>query len=274
VFEFQNPQGTIVNRQVKSTSENGFYRLATATVADAPTGNWMARIKVGGTEFSQQVKIETIKPNRLKINLDFGSDKILSQEIRGNLDVKWLHGAPGKNLKAEFDVTLSRGNTTFPKYNDYVFEEPSRTYTSETQSIFEGNTDAEGKAVFQATLPSTAGFPWLYDRGFSRKVFEESGNFSIDRFSLPYYPFTSYVGLKVPAGERYSGMLYTDTTQRLDVVFLDINGAPVPRSNATISLYRLDRYWWWDNSHDNIANYIEGNNAQLITSGQIKCSGW
>ena len=269
VFELQNPQGTIVNRQVKSTSENGFYRLATATMPDAPTGNWMARIKVGGTEFNQQVKIETIKPNRLKINLDVGSDKILSPDIKGNLDVKWLHGAPGKNLKAEFDVTLSRANTTFPKYNDYVFEEPSRTYTSETQSIFEGNTDAEGKAIFQATLPSSAGFPGFMTAVFRGKVFEESGNFSIDRFSLPYYPFTSYAGLKTPDGERYSGMLYTDTTQRLDVVFLDINGTPVPRSNATIGVYRLNRYWWWDNAHDNVANYIEGNNAQLISSGKV-----
>ena len=272
VFELQNPQGTIVNRQVKSTSENGFYRLATATDPDAPTGNWMARIKVGGTEFSQQVKIETIKPNRLKINLDVGGDKIISQDIRGNLEVNWLHGAPGKNLKAEFDVTLSRANTTFPKYNDYVFEEPSKTYTSETQSIFEGNTDAEGKAVFQATLPSSAGFPGFMTAVFRGKVFEESGNFSIDRFSLPYYPFTSYVGLKTPTGERYSGMLYTDTTHRLDVVFLDINGTPVPRSNATIGLYRLNRYWWWDNAHDNIANYIEGNNAQLISSGKLNAS--
>ena len=45
--------------------------------SDAPTGNWMARIKVGGTEFSQQVKIETIKPNRLKINLDVGGEQIV-----------------------------------------------------------------------------------------------------------------------------------------------------------------------------------------------------
>ena len=272
VFEFQNPQGTVVNRQVKSTSENGFYKLATATSPDAPTGNWMARIKVGGTEFNQQVKIETIKPNRLKINLDIGHDKILKPDITGNLDVKWLHGAPGKNLKAEFEVTLTRAKTTFPKYQDFIFEEPSRTYTSETQSIFQGNTDAEGKATFYATLPSSAGFPGFMTAVFRGKVFEESGNFSIDRFSLSYFPYESYAGLKTPQGERYSGMLYTDTTQRLDVIFLDTDGTPVPRSNATIGLYRLNRYWWWDNAHDNVANYIQGNNAQLISSGKVNAS--
>lgn len=269
VFEFQNPQGTIVSRQVKSASENGFYRLATSTDADAPTGNWMARIKVGGTEFNQQVKIETIKPNRLKINLDVGSEKILTPEITGNLDVKWLHGAPGKNLKAEFEVTMSRANTTFPKYNDYVFEEPSTTYSSETQSIFQGNTDVEGKATFNATLPSSNGLPGFMTAVFRGKVFEESGNFSIDRFSLPYYPYESYAGLKMPTGERYTGMLYTDTTQRLDVVFLDMKGSPVGKTNATVGVYRLDRYWWWDNAHESIANYIQGSHAQLIASGRL-----
>ena len=104
---------------------------------------------------------------------------------------------------------------------------------------------------------------------FRGKVFEESGNFSIDRFSLPYFPYASYAGLKTPSGERYSSMLYTDTTQRLDVVFLDIEGKPVARNNATITLHRLTKYWWWDNAYDNVANYIAGNNAQLMSSGNL-----
>ncbi len=272
IFELQNPQGTIVTRQVKSSSENGFYQLATATSSDAPTGNWMARIKVGGAEFNQQVKIETIKPNSLKINLDVGKDKIVTPDIKGNLEVKWLHGAPGKNLKAEFDVTLTRANTTFPRYDDYTFEEPSRNYTSETQSVFQGRTDAEGRATFNASLPSTAGFPGFMTAVFRGKVFEESGNFSIDRFSLPFYPYESYAGLKTPAGERYSGMLYTDTAQRIEVVFLDMEGKPVSRDNANINVYRLNRYWWWDNAHDNVANYIEGRNAQLMSSGKLNAA--
>lgn len=269
IFEFQNPQGTIISRQVKSGAENGFYRLATATSPDAPTGNWLARIKVGGTEFNQQIKIETIKPNRLKINLDIGSDKITAPGFKGDLEVKWLHGAPGKNLKAEFDVTLSRMATTFTRYDDYVFEEPARMYLSETQTIFQGSTDADGKASFNATLSSSERFPGFMTAIFRGKVFEESGNFSVDRFSVPYYPYASYAGLKTPQGERYSGMLYTDSTQRLDVVFLDMNGSPVARTNAAVGLYRLNRYWWWDNAGESVANYIEGNNAQLITSGKI-----
>ena len=33
-------------------------------------------------------------------------------------------------------------------------------------------------------------------------VFEEGGDFSVDRFTLPYYPFLSYAGIKVPLAKE------------------------------------------------------------------------
>ncbi|HEY9489135.1 MAG TPA: MG2 domain-containing protein, partial [Chryseosolibacter sp.] len=74
VFELSNPQGQVMNRIVRTASENGFYNFATSTSPDAPTGNWIGKVKVGGTAFTKALKIETVKPNRLKINLDFGVD--------------------------------------------------------------------------------------------------------------------------------------------------------------------------------------------------------
>jgi uncharacterized protein YfaS (alpha-2-macroglobulin family) len=272
VLELQNPKGIVTSRIVKSNSENGFYYFATATASDAPTGDWTARIKVGGTEFYQPIKIETVKPNRLKINLDFGSDRILEPNVVGNLDVKWLHGAPGRNLKAQFDVSLIPGYTHFAKYEDYNFEDPSRSFEIEKQTVFEGYTNEEGKASFNATLSSSYPFKGFMTAVFHGKVFEESGNFSIDRISQPFYPFESYAGLRLPKGERYSGMLFTDTTHTVDVVFLDIDGKPVARNNAEIGLYKLNRYWWWDNSYNSIANYIERNSSLLVKSGKLDAS--
>ena len=78
---------------------------------DGITGNWKARVQVGGAVFEKALTIETVKPNRLKINLNFGIDKIVagSESVYGNLEVKWLHGAIAKNLRAVFDVMLSLG---------------------------------------------------------------------------------------------------------------------------------------------------------------------
>lgn len=270
VFELQNPQGQVANRIVRSSSENGFYKFATATSPDAPTGNWLGRVKVGGAEFTQSLKIETVKPNRLKIKLDFGVDKLTAgnNNVSGDLQVTWLHGAPGKNLKAEFEVVMSKAETKFDKYPDYVFDDPTLDFYSEAQPIFEGYTDDEGKARINTSLEVSEAAPGKLNAIFRGKVFEESGNFSIDRFSIPYYPYTSFTGLRLPQGDK-RGMLLTDTTHRADVVTVDADGNPVSRSNIEMSLYKLEWRWWWDNSGDN-ANYMSGNYSRPIATGRIQ----
>ncbi len=272
VLELQNPQGQITNRLVRSNGENGFYRFATATEPDAPTGNWIARVKVGGTSFSQPLKIETVKPNRLKINLDFGVDRLTAADpsVTGDLQVNWLHGAPGKNLRAEFEVTLSPTPTRFEKYDEYVFDDPSRSFTSETQKVFEGETDSEGKAKVNVSLQVQANPPGKLNAVFRGKAFEEGGDFSIDRFDLPFFPYETFVGIRLPAGDRMRGMLLTDTTHRVDVVTLDAFGKPVSRDGIELSLHQLKWSWWWDQSSGGNVNFMSNSDANPIATGVIK----
>jgi alpha-2-macroglobulin len=270
VFELQNPQGQVTSRMVKSTGINGFYSFATATDPDAPTGNWKARVKVGGIEFAQTLKIETIKPNRLKINLDLGTDKITAATLNlsGNLHVDWLHGAPGRNLKAEYEVLLTQVLTKFSRFPGYTFEDPSKYFASEPYIIFTGTTNTEGNATVQAKLPAPSDAPGMLQAVFRGKVFEESGNFSIDRFSLPFYPYRSFTGIRLPEGDKARGMLLTDTTHRVDVVTIDPDGNPVNRSRIEMSLYKLQWRSWWDNTEES-AFYMSGAYARLITTATI-----
>jgi uncharacterized protein YfaS (alpha-2-macroglobulin family) len=268
VFELQNPQGQITSRLVRSGGENGFYKFATSTASDAPTGNWTARVKVGGAEFTQPVKIEMVKPNRLKINLDFGVDKITAgnSNVSGELKVNWLHGAPGRNLQAQFEVLLTKAETKFARYPDFTFDDPTREFNSEAQPIFEGSTDDEGKATINVTLESSESAPGMLNAVFRGKVFEESGNFSIDRFSLPYYPYESFTGIRLPPGDKARGMLLTDTTHRVDVVTIDADGKPVSRDKIEMSIHKLEWRWWWDNAEED-ASYMSSSYSQLIASG-------
>ncbi|MEZ4945007.1 MAG: MG2 domain-containing protein [Cyclobacteriaceae bacterium] len=269
VFEMQNPQGQITNRLVRSSAENGFYKFATATSPDDPTGNWLGRVKVGGTQFTKTLKIETVKPNRLKINLDFGVDKLTAanDKVSGNLQVNWLHGAPGKNLKAEFEVILNKAQTKFDRYPDYTFDDPTIDFYSESQTVFEGYTDEEGKATVNASISVSESAPGKLNAIFRGKVFEESGNFSIDRISIPYYPYTSFTGLRLPKGDK-RGMLLTDTVQRAEIVTVDADGNPVSHSGIEMSLYKVEWRWWWDNSEDN-ANYMSGRYSRPVKTGKI-----
>lgn len=271
VFELQNPQGQVSSRLVRSNSENGFYNFSTNTSADAPTGNWLGRVKVGGAEFTQPIKIEMVKPNRLKINLDLGVEKLKAGDnnVSGNLNVKWLHGAPGKNLRAQFEVLLTKGETKFARYPEYVFEDPSRNFSSEAQQVYDGYTDAEGNAKVSASLPVSTDAPGALNAVFRGKVFEESGNFSIDRFSIPYFPYESFTGIRLPQGDKARGMLLTDTTHRVDVLTLDADGNPLSR-NVEMSIYKIEWRWWWDSSEEGTVNYMTGNYSQPLAVGKIR----
>lgn len=271
VFELQNPQGQVASRLVKSTAENGFYKFATATAEDAPTGYWTGKVKVGGAEFTQPIRIEMVKPNRLKIKLDFGVDKITrdNTNIGGSLQVDWLHGAPGKNLKAQFEVLLTKGETKFARYPDFVFEDPSKNFSAESKPIFEGYTDDTGHATVNANLELTGDAPGVLNAVFRGKAFEESGNFSIDNFSIPFYPYTSFTGIRTPQGDKSRGMLLTDTTHRVEVVTVDANGNPVSHEGIAMSIYKLNWRWWWDSSSEGDVNYMTGQYASAISSGEI-----
>lgn len=270
IFELQSPQGQVTSRLVRAASENGFYKFATATPPDAPTGNWLGRVKVGGTEFTQPIKIEMVKPNRLKINLDFGVDKLsaTNSDIIGDLQVKWLHGAPGKNLRAQFEVNLTKAVTKFDQFPDYVFDDPTIDFYSEAKQIFDGTTDSEGNARVTANIEVGEAAPGSLNAVFRGKVFEESGNFSIDRFSIPYYPYNALTGIRLPQGDKSRGMLLTDTTHRVDIVTIDPDGKPLSRT-IDISIYKINWRWWWDTS-EGAVNFMSGNYSEPVSSGTIK----
>ena len=270
VFELYNPHGQLINRSTKRISSNGFYTFITPTRPDAPTGYWNVRIRVGGTEFTKTLKIETIKPNRLKINFSFTVDKLTAQDkmLFGDLGVTWLHGAPARNLKARIDVTLTHAETSFAKYPDYKFTDPSRTFNPEEQTIFDGSIDEEGKARISAALSVEQRSPGMLKANLITRVFEESGDFSTDFFSIPYSPYSSYVGIRTPAGDK-RGMLLTDTTQWVDVVTVDYNGIPISRTNLEIKIYKINWRYWWESSADDLASYIGNNYNQPVVSKRV-----
>src|SRR5690606_17239407 len=98
-----------------------FYAFELETAPDAPTGNWTATAVVGGATFSKQLKIETVMPNRLRIELDLGDKPVIeSSPLRGSLSSQWLSGATAANLRANVEVRLNPAPTKFTRFKDYV----------------------------------------------------------------------------------------------------------------------------------------------------------
>lgn len=270
IFELRNPKGQLEKRIVKTDNIQGIYNFTFSTDSEAPTGNWRADVRVGGEVFSKKIKIETIKPNRLKIDLDFGKDilSVQDKELKGTIDVKWLHGAVAKNLNAEFDVILFPRTTVFNGYPGYSFDDPAAEFYPESENIFRGRLNENGKAEFYLSL-GAVNSPGSLEAVFSGKVFEEGGDFSIDKLSLPYYPYESFVGIKLPPGDKTRGMLLTDQDHVVNIATVDSYGKPVSRKDLEIEVYKLSWKWWWDKSDEEISNYIGRSYNKRMINGTV-----
>jgi len=258
-FELTNPRGQLVKKIVKNNPLNGFFDFTCVTDKDAPTGDWSAVVKVGGTSFSKNIKIETIMPNRLKLNLDFGTAKINADDknLKGKLHANWLTGAVAHGLAAKVEATLWEGNTTFKGFEEYDFTDPARTFTGETQTLFDGNLDDNGNASVDPQLNITDAAPGMLSASFTVRVFEEGGGFSVDRFTLPYSPYSSYVGIKGLQGQnKYDNTIATDKDHTVQIATVNSDGKPVSRSKIKVEIYKMDWRWWWDSYNNEYANYV------------------
>lgn len=271
VFELLNPEGKITKRIVRVSSENNFYNFTTITDSEAPTGNWTAKIRVGGAFFTKVIKIETIKPNRLKININFGKDFLTrrDRDLKGKLSVKWLHGAIAKNLQAQVDVTLLKAPTRFNRYIDYIFDDPASDFEPEEENIFDSRIDENGEASLYADFELGSEAGGMLKARFMTKVFEEGGNFSVDQFDIPYAPYDHFVGIKVPKGDKARGMLLTDKKHTVEVVTVNAQGDPVSVSNLEARVYKVEWRWWWQSGADNLASYIGRSSVSPIVSKKL-----
>ncbi len=270
IMELWNPLGQMHTRKVSVQPTGDFYRFDLPTDSEDPTGNWMAKVKVGGATFTKTIKIETVKPNRLKIDLDFGKDRItaLDGQIAGDLNVKWLTGATASNLRADFEVFLTKTKTSFEDYPNFSFDDISKNFYGSNQSIFSGRLNSEGYARVTANINASNNAPGALNATFKGKVFEEGGDFSIDKFTIPFYPYSTFVGVKLPEGDR-RGMLLTDKDHEVRIATVDAKGNKVNRNGLRVKLYKLGWRWWWDNSYNDVSNYVNRGYSDEIQSATI-----
>jgi uncharacterized protein YfaS (alpha-2-macroglobulin family) len=271
-FEFYNPAGQLFKRIIKTGSVDGFYSFHTATSLSSPTGNWQAKVKVGGAVFEKTIKIETIMPNRLKIDLSFGGQTALTKgsSSNGTLKAQWLFGGIAQNLKAKVDAFLSQQITHFKGYDNYIFDDPTLTFNTQTQTVFDGRLDARGVAPINSNINVDKQAPGQLRANFLVKVFEPGGNFSIQQLALPYNVYQGYVGIKTPEGSTFSGMLGVGQDHVIDIADVNVNGAPLAGTRSVqVELYKIQWRWWWDQTGNELSNFTQNQYNKLITTQAV-----
>jgi len=271
-LELYTPRGQMAQRYVSNGGKENFYPFRMVTDPNAITGNWQARVKVGGVTFYKTLKIETVKPNRLKVRLDV-SDMIDASggTFNSSISSQWLHGAPAANLKAKVEMTLSRANRPFKGYENYSFSNPASNFSTDTYTIFDGQLDASGNATVRYNLPQAASAPGLLKADFVSRVFETGGDASFYSQTAIYSPFPAYIGIKSPT-DSYYGWMETDKDNMLDIITLNSKGQPVNRQDLHVKIYKIKWSWWW-NSSDNLSSYVNNTSTQVILDEKIATNG-
>ena len=259
-LELYNPNGQYVYKTVSTHNENGFYTFHVPTAATAPTGFWNAYIKAGSATFHKSIRIETIKPNRLKIDLHLENEKLEASEtpVTATLTAAWLSGATARNLHASVEATLTKVNMQFKEWEDYSFHNPATSFKSSQSTLFDGRLNEQGNATFQFMIPNSQSLPGLVNAQFTCRVFETGGDISIYSKTVPVSPFQRYVGVDLK-----------NTSSSIHVITINSDGKPVNANNLEYKIYKTNWSWWWENDDRDFSSYINNTSIEPIATGNL-----
>ncbi len=251
-FEFINPNGQKIIEKTVIKNTNGLYVFQPFTAPEDITGYYRVVAHVGGTTFRKTLPVETILPNRLRIKIGIKEGETIKQNQSIKLSSEWLHGAKANKLKADVMLSLTKSSTSFNKYKDYTFDNPSLYLNSEDQVVFDGNLDENGETSFNFNINKKRNLPGSMTAHIKTKVYEPSGNFSIDQFTAKYMHYDNYVGINIPKSNNYYSTLYVDTNNVIDFVSLTKDGKRSGSRNLKINVYKLGWKWWYSGRFNDV----------------------
>lgn len=266
VFELRNPSGKLITRMVKPSHKMGMFTFKTATAPEAPTGKWTVALKAGGSVFTKQVRIETVKPNRLKINFQLNKNVPFGKEgkISATLHSQWLHGGKAGFLKSTYEVVLVKARAEFKSYGNYCFDDPKVVFYPETFPVFTGQLDANGNAPISKNLEMNKSLPSALNAYFKGKVFEPGGDFSVDFLTEPILPYETYVGMRVENNDK-GRWLKADKDHTVSLVSVNKRGEPVSVKNLKVEITKQSWSWWWDENDNGDAYYYSSDYEHQVS---------
>lgn len=264
-MELYTPSEQLYDRQTLTKSIDGIYTFQTKTADDAPTGRWDARFKVGGQTFHHPVRIETIKPNRLKINIS--SPELLCGEVDTKIGIEahWLTGPVADGLQAKMEMSIFKNPDPFENYGDYLFANPLSAFSHAKHDVLSGKLDSLGRISKKILLPTTEDVPGMLQANLIARVAETGGDESITSHSVRYSPYTAYVGIKLDNRE-----FETDCNLRFPVIVLNPDGKTLDSRELEYKIYRLDWSWWHEGSASELSRYVQSKSAEIVANGKLK----
>ena len=264
-LEVYTPAGSFYAKYTRK-GVDGFYSFDVPTKADDPTGYWNAYLKVGGSSFHKVLHIETIKPNRLKINTQYPAVLEGGRSVSLPVEAAWLTGGVAGNLPVNAQITLRKASgAPFKGFEKYSFYAPDNNVGSLEGTLFEGRLDAGGRFAAQVPVPGVNGAPGMLQAFVVTSVQEPGGDESFTTETLLYSPYSTYVGIRVPDGDY----LETDKDQVFHLAVVNASGQRIKGHQVEYAVYKTGWSWWWDGSGSDLDAYVNGSSVQRILGGTL-----
>ena len=268
VMELYTPESRFYSKMINGNGKDGFYLFDIPTKPEDPTGDWTAYFKIGGATFAKNLKIESIKPNRLKINLNLDGTLEGGSKIPLGISSNWLTGPAASGLAAKVDMTLRTGPSTFKGYEGYSFRTPLSEFSRSEHNLVDTRLGKDGKAEVNVELPPAEDAPGMLVADIVSSVQEPGGDLSFSAMTVPYSPYKAYVGVKVPT-EGDSRFLETDKDYKIEIAVVDKDGKAVSGDNLSYAVYKMKWSWWWESREESLDSYVNSPSAEPLSTGEL-----
>ena len=275
VMEVYDASSRLYARKSNNSPVGGIYTFNVQTSPNDETGMWRASFKVGNSVINKYLRVETVKPNRLEIKFDAPEVVSLTNPRNAKLNAKWLNGLTASGLKADIEVMVRQGKTSFSTFPTYTFGNDSEEFYSEEISLFSGALDGQGNAMVSFEPLQELSSEQMINATFITTVYEAGGDFSIGSSTAKLSPYERYVGVEMPATEsKYGSYYFTNRNWKFPVAVVKENGE---LAKSTISLeyqfYKIDGYWWWSSEDAySLRKYVRGSYKRPEMSGTLTCN--
>lgn len=263
-----DPTGVkMIENDVIKNGKNGFYTYTFKTDTSSRTGIWKLEATIGEETFKKDISVETVVPNRIRVNLGIPDVIDYRQEIKDlSINANYLFGEPAGNLKYGVNFDIREEPINFAKYKDYSFTVPS-SYGFYDSKFLEGTLSAagEGKLAVDFSNVSFGSLNMLMD--VAGRVTDDGGRNVVSKKYVKLKKFDTYIGIENSSTYKRPG-----EKLNLKVICVTEDGETlVPNKNLKYRLYSNDHYWWLDyNDYDDfIKSFKSDKNTKLLSEGNL-----
>ena len=258
----------MIENDVIKNGKNGFYTYTFKTDVSARTGIWKLEATIGDEKFNKDISIETIVPNRIKVNLNIPESVKYDNNITDwTISANYLFGEPTKDLEYGVSFDIREEPINFEKFKDYAFDIPSK-YSYYATKHLNGKLDDKGYANIVPKFDDLKFGSVNLVADVSGRVTDDGGRNVITKKFVKLKKFDTYIGIEKTSTYKKPG-----SKLDLKVICVTEDGENlVAGKKLKYRIYGNNYYWWWDYSdYDRfIRSFKSDKNTKLLEIGEVE----